>query len=230
MIVNNVNINTYNAVLLSKDIQTSNVTIYDEWLVNAMNPLYMGKNEQYKQIKIKIFVKDNSDENALDDISNLIRQLEKCTLKFDDLDFYYDCVITSKSHERNSRGIYTLNIELKSGYAYKQPVNVSFSGKTKIFNVDGNMQTPAVVSISVPIDTISVTLSGMGDDPIVIKNMKKDTPVLIDGELCMITENGTNKFGDCDIWEFPKLNAGTNTVQTDNDKVQVSISYKPRWM
>lgn len=230
MLVNDMDIGIYKAILLSKDIQTAEVTVYDDWLRNALNPLYMGKQETYKQIKIQLLIKDTSEENALTDISNLVKQFEKCTIKFDDLDYYYDCLIVSKSQEKIVTDIYTVDVELKSNYAYKSPVISNFTGKTDIVTVDGNTETPAIVSVTMPIDTISVTLMGLSEDPITIKNLHKDVPVNVDSEVGIITENGNNKFGDCDLWQFPFLQPGTNTITTDNDNAKVQISYKPRWI
>lgn len=229
MLINGVDIMTYKATLLSKDIQTVEVEIYDDWLRNALNPLYMGKKEKYKQIKIQLLVEDITEENVLIDISNMVKQFEECILKFDDLDFFYDCLMVNKNDERVRPGVYELNVEFK-GYAYKATEISSFTGKTGMINIDGNTEAPVIVSVTMPIDTISVTLMGLSEDPITIKNLHKDVPVIIDGEAGVITENGVNKFGDCDMWEYPSLQPGTNTITTDNDNVKVQIQYKPRWV
>lgn len=138
MLINNTDISTFNATLMLKDIQTADVVIYDDWLRNALNPLFMGKQEQYKQIKMQLFIDDATDEQALTDISNLIKQSEKCTVKFDDIDFYYDCLITSKNHIRLTKGKYTLDVQLKSGFAYKDAVTEPMVNVTsKVINVSG---------------------------------------------------------------------------------------------
>lgn len=188
MLVNGVDISKYNAILLSKDIQTADVTIYDDWLRNALNPLYMGKQEQYKQIKVQFFIKDSSEENTLTDISNLVKQLEKCVLKFDDLEFYYDCIISNKSHERASDAIYTLDIELKSNYVYKSPVTVDLTAGIGTINVNGNLQTPAIVTLTPLQDIGSLKLTGLTKKPILINNLHANAPVAIDGENCLVNE------------------------------------------
>lgn len=230
MLINNTDISTFNATLMLKDIQTADVVIYDDWLRNALNPLFMGKQEQYKQIKMQLFIDDATDEQALTDISNLIKQSEKCTVKFDDIDFYYDCLITSKNHIRLTKGKYTLDVQLKSGFAYKDAVTEPMVNVTsKVINVSGNTSIPAILTLTASNDTISVTLTGFGDN-ITVKNLKANTSVIIDGESCTVLQGGANKFNDTDMWQFPVLQPGSNTITLDNSNCTLQIQYKPRWI
>lgn len=188
MLVNNIDITVFKAMLCSKDIQTADVITYDDWLRKALNPLYMGKTEQYKQIKLEILIAADDDENALTNISNLIKQFEKCIIKFDDLSFYYDCIISNKSHEKVVIGTYELNVELK-GYAYKDTVTENMSNvHSKTINVDGNLPTPAIVTLTPSQDIGSVSLTGFTKKSIVISDLHAGVPITIDGENCLVTE------------------------------------------
>ena len=230
MLVNNIDISNYKAQLLTKDIQTAEVVTYDDWLRNALSPLYMGKQEKYKQIKIQLYIKDTDDNAVLNDISNIIKEFEKCTIKFDDIDFYYDCLMVSKSHSRLAKGKYTLDVELKSGYAYKEAITETIIGVfNKTINVSGNLPVPAIVTVTVPSDGSNVTLTGFGEDDITIINVQGNSPVIIDGEKCTVTENEVNKFGDTDIWQFPVLQPGDNIIGINSNLYTVQIQYKPRW-
>lgn len=231
MLINNTNISKFNAVLLTKDIQSADVITYNDWLRNALSPLFFGKEEQYKQLKLKLYIKDKDEESALKDISNIVKEFEKCTLKFDDLNYMYDCILSSKSHERVALGIYNLNIELKSGYAYVSQVDETLNNEAgKIIYVKGNLPSSAIVKVTVPIDTISVTITGFGNDPITINNLKANVPVIIDGETCTVLENGLNKFNDVDMWEYPVLEPGKCSIAVDTANSIVDIIYKPRFM
>jgi len=230
MLVNSIDINNFKAILLKKDIQSAEVIIYDDWLRQSNNPLYLGKQEKYKQIKLHLLIEDIDDESCLNDISNLIRQFEKCILKFDDLNFYYDCMIVDKSHERIAKGWYTLDIELKSGYAYKPAVTETLNHViSKTINILGNLSSPAIVTITVPVDTISITLTGFGDS-MIIKNLKANIPVIIDGEACLVTQSGLNKFVDTDMWNFPVLQPGANIITSSTANCVINISYKPEYI
>lgn len=230
MLVNNIDIVNFKAMLVSKSIQTADVITVDDWLRNALNPLFLGKQEQYKQIKIQLLIDDVSEESALNNISNLVKQLEVCTIKFDDLSFYYDCLIVNKSNERIIPGKYTLDVELKAAYAYKAAVTELLDHiSSKTINVAGNLKTAAVVAITVPTDTISVTINGLGST-IIVKNLKANIQVVIDGEACTVLQNGVNKFPDTDMWDFPILQPGVNTISVDNANCTLQIQYKPKFL
>lgn len=231
MLINGIDIVNSHAQLLKKDIQTAEVVIYDDWLRNALNPLYLSKQETYKQLKLQLLIKDTDGEHCLTDISGLIKQLEKCTIKFDDLSFYYDCLIVSKSHKRLAQGRwYTLDVELKSGYAYKTAVTETLDHvASKTITVPGNLPTPAIVTITAPINTSTLTLTGFKDS-ITVNNLLANIPRIIDGEACTVLQAGVNKFIDTDMWSFPVLQPGANTIATSNSNCVITISYKPKYI
>ncbi|MFV9511802.1 phage distal tail protein [Tepidibacillus sp. LV47] len=225
MLVNSIDISNFKAKLLKKDIQTAEVVVYDDWLRNALNPLYLCKQEKYKQINLELFIKDTDDESALNDISNLVKQFEKCTIKFDDLNFYYDCLIVNKTHKRATKGIYTLDIELKSGYAYKPEVVETLDHVTsKTLNVSGNLRTPAIVEITPTIDMAEITVAGMK-----VKNLTANTKVIINSEDFTVLEGTANKYGDTE-GDFPFLVPGSNTITVSDANCVVYVKYKPRWL
>ena len=229
MFVNGIDIATFEALLAIKDIQTSDVVTYDDWLRNSLNPLYFGKTEQFKKINVQFVISDAGDNGALTNISNLTKQFEKCTIKFNDVDFYFDCTIASKSNEKLTNGFYTLDVELKSAYGYLPSVTIVLSGTSQTITVPGNLPTPAVVTLTPSIDMSSVTLTGAGK-PITISNLHANTPVIIEGEQCLVTESGVNKFSDTDMWAFPVLQPGANTISVDHGGVTVQIVYKPKFI
>lgn len=230
MLINNIDITTFKATYLSKDIQTVNVAIYDDWLRNALNPLFLGKQETYKQIKIQLMIKDVDDESCLNNISNLVKQFEKCTIKFDDLSFYYDCTVVNKSHVRKAKWIYTLDIELKSGYAYKLAITETMNNvASKVIAVLGNLPTPAIVTVTVPINTSTLILTGFADS-ITVNNLLANVPRIIDGESCTVLQAGVNKFADVDMWQFPVLQPGENTIGVSSANCVISIVYKPKYI
>ena len=191
MLINGIDINNYGATLLDKDIQTAEVTTYQDWLRNAPSFIVTGQKEKYKAITCELMVKGNDDDDILEEISNLIKQAEKCTIQFDDTVFIYDAILKGKSHKQfgHSHKIYTLNIEWQSGYAYKAEITETVNNVTsKTITVLGNLPTPAVVTITSTIDTVSATLTGLSKNPITIKNLHAGNPITIDGEKCTITE------------------------------------------
>lgn len=229
MLVNNIDIANFKSILLKKTIQTSEIIIYDDWLRQAITPLYIGKQEKYKQVKLQLLIEDIDDENCLNDISNLVKQFEKCVIKFEDLSFYYDCVIVNKNHERKTSSFYLLDVELK-GFAYKSElIEVANRILSKTINVPGNLEIPAIIEITTSIDMIDIAITGLGE-PFIISNLLAGQKVIVNGEDCTVTENGVNKFADFDGWGFPRLIPGSNVITFDKVSTDINIKYKPRWI
>ena len=231
MLINNIDISIFKARYSSKDIQSSDIIVKEEWFENSLIPLYLGKQETYKLIKVKLIIKDKDEESCLLNISNLVKQFEKCTIKFDDLNYFYDCTILNVNHVRVVKGLYTLDVGLKSGYAYKPTIiEVANRITSKTINVAGNTETPCIVEIVPSIDTIDIILDGFADDPIIIKNLKANKTVIVDGESQMVTVDGINKYGDTDMWDFPSLKPGNNNLKFSRNNCDIKVKYKPRFI
>ena len=189
MMINNTDISVYHASL-NNDlvISPATVTIYDDWLRKAPNPVYVGKQETFKAITFTAVIKDESDEAVDMDISNLANALEKCTAKFDNINRYFDCTLSKCDPERWATGVYQLSIELKSAYAYLPPVPVTLIAQSQTITTQGNLPSPAVVTLTPTQDIGAVTLTGLAKRPIIVKNLHAGAPVTIDGEACTVTE------------------------------------------
>lgn len=230
MLVDNIDITSFDAKLLTYDIQTVEIVTHDDWLRNALNPLYLGKQEKFNKITIQLVISDINDDGVLNNISNLVKQFEKCTIKFDDISFYYDCTIEYKLSERISNGFYLLDVELKSGYAYKVTTTETMDHvSSKTITVLGNLPTPAIVTVTTTINTSTLTLTGFTDS-IIINNLLANIPKIIDGEVYKVLQSGLNKFVDIDMWEFPVLQPGANTIITSNSNCIITIVYKSKYM
>lgn len=230
MKINDIDISKFKALLESKDIQTSEIKIYNDWLRNASNYIVEGKEEKYISIKCKFVVQGETEQKALENISNLIKNAEICTLKFDNVDFYYDAILVNKTSKRVIDTLYEVQIDWKSGYAYKSQLKEIMDNiSKKTILVEGNIMTPAIIKVTVPIDKIDLKISGFGEN-IIIRNLKAGIPVIINGENCTVLENGKNKYKDTEMWEFPKLNFGMNTISVNDKKCHIEICYKPKWI
>lgn len=254
MTVNNIDTMDYNARLLNRTIGLGTVTVYDDWLKNASNPLYFGDQITYKQIKLSFLIKDTDDNSALMDISNLVAQLKKCTIKFSDMDFLYDCVVTDIGEPAKSilDGRFKLDVTLKAAYAYlptvSQNYNLTFSSSKDSsidVNIQGNIPVPIVVNaklvgsdvdqnfkFNVPdnADTTRWIKNGFIARPIYINNM-----LIVDGETCKVYDSSGNAFNRF-FGDFITLQPGYNTIPVGFEsmntavQLQITISYKPRFM
>ena len=101
---------------------------------------------------------------------------------------------------------------------------------TKTINVLGTYKTNAIVEITPSIDLVDLRLDGLANDPIIIKNLKQGKKIIIDGKEGTVLEEGINKFKDTDLWEFPFLVPGTNTITLSKNSCDVVIKYEPRYL
>lgn len=70
-----------------------------------------------------------------------------------------------------------------------------------------------------------------GEDlPIEIKNITPGRTIVIDGETGLITEEGTIKIDDVEIWALPTIQPGENHITTNNNWLSVTVRYEPRYM
>ena len=77
---------------------------------------------------------------------------------------------------------------------------------------------------------INLEITGLGEDSIVIKNLNRDEKIILDGISGSVTVNGKNKFADTDLWNFPYLSPGTNTITFSKNYFTGIIKYKPRFL
>lgn len=231
MLINNIDIKNFNTILTFKDIQTAEVVTYQDWLRNSFDPVIHGQKETYTPVKIKLLVEGNTEEETLILISNIVSISKKSTIKFDDIKWYFDCTLESKNSTQIANKHYELELNFKSSFKYTDEVTEAINRiATKTINVAGNLKTPCVVEITPTIDIIDITLEGLADDPIIIRNLKGGKTVILDGELQKVTVDGINKFSDVDLWDFPKLIPGSNTLKFSRNNCDIKIKYKPRWI
>jgi phage-related protein len=232
MLADGIDISIYGAELLNLDIQNATLNTQKDWLKKANAPIVLKQQLTYKIITTEIYIKGTTRENVLTKASVLKHLLKKATLQFDTMEYLYDCSLDNEKIEKTIR-LYKIKLicTFSSGYAYKPAITETLNHvSSKTINVPGNLATDAIVTVTVPIDTISLTLTGLGEDPITIKNLKANIPVIISGEDDTVLQSGANKFGDCDIWEFPSLQSGSNSIGVSTSNCIVQIQYKPRWI
>ena len=105
-----------------------------------------------------------------------------------------------------------------------------------MITVDTVVPTPAIIEITSSIGQ-NVTLGGVAtstitgaDSPIKISNLTASNKVTIDGEAGTVKQGNTNKFNDADMWEFPTLKPGSNTITCSSDQCNITIKYRPRYI
>lgn len=84
--------------------------------------------------------------------------------------------------------------------------------------------TPCKFKLKVTLPEQSSLLSIMG---IVVINISANTPLVLDGELGLITLGGVNKYLDSTLIEFPILYPGENIITCSNSQAKIQVVYTP---
>lgn len=230
MLIDNTNIKIFNAALMEKNIQPSSIELDGEylWLSKSLSPIFPKQKFKFTSIEIKLYLKGESESDVKNKVGLLIDKCKECNLNFED-DFYYKSFLINSNTENTLRN-YTRKLNLSFiGYSYKKEITEVMSKITnKTINVAGNLETPAIVEITPTTVLADVTLEGLADDPIRIENLTANKTVILDGELQKVTVDGVNKYGDTDMWDFPRLKPGSNTIKVNKNNCDIKIKYKPR--
>ena len=207
MLINSINIKSFNAKLLTVDIQTQELSNSSEWLDNSLSPLFLANKKQFKKIDLEIAFKGASRTEILNNISNFMSKLiNEVILTLDKYDHKYKVILKENSTEKTiSKNLYKKKLSF-IGYEFSDEVIENLDRiTTKTINVAGNLLTPATVEITPSIDIIDLQIDGLSNDSIIIKNLHANKKIIINSEDATVLEEGANKFIDTDMWEFPFL-------------------------
>lgn len=231
MIVDGVDIKNYGAVLIEKIIQPASIEPTYIWNNKALLPLYLSNKFTFNVIEFQLYFKGIDEEDLKTKISNFINKITQSTIQFED-GFYYTGFLEGTPQIVNTLKKETKKVTIKFlAYSHKKEVIENINRiTTKTINVLGNQATPCIVEIIPISDIIDITLEGLADDPIIIKNLKANKKVIVDGEGQKVTVDGINKYGDTDMWDFPRLIPGANILKFSKNSCDIKILYKPRFI
>lgn len=232
MIVNNSNANIdlrkkyKNVTWLSQTVKPRNVVTYVDWLEESFLPA-KSKSNRYTdfEICIEMLVKGKSKEECELTMSSIMSDFDSGELQLDNMNFTYDFDFKSEDRELVKRWLYSYKINLNA-YSKKGILRtVEFTGKEKTLVMEGTSKSPAIVTITPDIALVNLTVTGITDEAITIKDIARNAKVVIDGQNCTITENGQNILDKTDLWEFPRLMPGKNIITLDNS-CSVKVDYR----
>ncbi len=233
MLINNIDINKFNARVLEVNIQNSNINnLKDFECKNKLLPLFLDSKVELNLITVTLLINSLDKRQYYLDKSNLISTMIKpFEIYFKDRNLRFKCVLNLNSDQsslRQIRGRLQLSF---IGYNIEDGVVETINRiKSKTINVNGNSKIPCIVEITSIIDMIDVTITGLSEDPIIIKNLKGNKKIIINGIEGTVLQEGENKFADTDMWEFPFLVPGTNTITVNKDTCNITIKYNPRFI
>ena len=230
MIVNNIDVEIYGASVSKKIIKPSEILIEKE--KRDLITVQTNSEIKLKPMTIRILFEGQDRDKIKTNISNFMTNLtDEVDIKFKNLSNKFHAYLVDSDVEDTEfdEWVY-LNLTFDC-YEYGDEVTETINRTlTKNINLKGNIETPAIVEITPSIDLIDLTLRGLDDDPIILKNLKASKKLIVNGEEGTVTVDGENKFSDTDMWGFPKLIPGENTITVDKDSVDITIKYKPRYV
>lgn len=240
MKIGSTDIKEWNAVQWDVDVGNHEMNNNSEWVRGSPMPFMDKSTIGFKSIRTVLLIKDRGREAMTQDRSNILAALLKpVELTLDGFAHHFMAVIQKHSFEEdvNHRQDlwHKLTLEMV-GYEFGAQEEKTGTSSISVSN-PGNIITPAVIEILPTMGSAAITLTGISRDPdtgadlpVIIKNITTGNKVVIDGETGLVTQNGNLKAGDVDFWDPPTLLSGSNTITCDNDKMNITIKFKPRYM
>lgn len=230
MYINNIDIAIYGASVSKKIIKPSNILIEKE--KNKILTVQTNSQIGLKSMDVRILFEGENRDEINNNISNfMLNLIDEADIKFKNLSNKFHVYLVNNDIEDTEfdEWLY-LNLTVDC-YEYGNEVIETMNRITsKTINVLGNLETAAIVEITPSIDLIDLTITGLDDNPIILKNLKANKKLIVNGEDSTVTVDGVNKFSDTDMWGFPKLKPGANTITVDKSSVDITIKYKQRYI
>lgn len=239
MKVNNVDITVYGAELISKIINPSDYENTISFEDGMLLPIVTRGKFKLGSIELGIIFKGVTEKEVVLKQSDFNMQIANSEIVFKlDTGLYEDityvCVLNNARLEEEIfidklDNKYTQKVNYKVIILEKKLLEVvkTMEGTSITFNNEGNCKVPATVEIRPTLAIATLKIAGLSDSDIIIRNLVANKTVIFkDGK---VTVDGANKFNDCDLWEFPRVKPGNNTVTVDKTTVNVVIKYNPRF-
>ncbi|MDU1540611.1 MAG: phage tail protein [Paeniclostridium sordellii] len=232
MLINRTNISKFKAILSEKKISACQTNLTVNWNKKALLPSFQDKDTTFCKIDctLTITIPSGNEDEFEHTFSDLCSIVEDCVLNFDNINLSYKAYISDISTPTR---ITNWDWEVTFswiGYKFGDEVIETIDRLTsKTIHVNGNLKAPCIVKIAPVIDMIDVTITGVSEDPIVVRNLKGNKSIIIDGIEGTVLQEGENKFDDTDMWEFPFLIPGQNNITVNKDTCNITIKYNPRF-
>lgn len=233
MLINNIDISKYNARVLDVNIQNSSISnLSDLDIKNKLLPLFLKSKAALNNITVTLLINSLDKRQYYLDKSNLLsNMLDSFDIYFKDRNLKFKCVLVNQADQpslRQIRGRFQLTF---IGYNLENEVIENINRITsKTVDAFGNYKVPIIMEITPVIDMIDLKITGLSEDPLIVKNLKGTKTIIIDGINGTVTQDGINKFNDTDMWEFPFLVPGKNNILLSKDTCNITIKYNPRYI
>ena len=118
MLINGIELSSLGAELYDRVLYSNEIDTSQEWLDGDIQPTFIRQQDNFKNIKLEFLIISPDEDDAFQRISRLTALLKKATIKFDDLNFFFDVSITDVFEpQRLKNGNFIVGYNLTSGYA-----------------------------------------------------------------------------------------------------------------
>ena len=221
-------------------IRERSIITFTDWLDDSDRPIENREPKgKFYDIEAEFIVIGTTKTDAELTMSNIISDCRSGYIELDNMDLELKGELKEARKDFLSRWRYSLSLTFQAWDKAANEVSITTSASEADISVAGNLETPCIIEITPPNAITSFTVKGAARDPvtweaedIVVKNLSAGKTVIIDGEACTVTEDGANKYADTEMWEFPTLLPGSNTLTFVSSSVScsVTIKYKPRYI
>lgn len=223
MLINNVNINNFNCKVLKFEPSTTNLKSEGGFWSSSLIPIKSIHSESYRDLKIS-FLYNLKREDVLKCSSKLIEHIKSSNIFYKNL--FYEVELSDKPNLiRKNFHTYILELQFNILNVCESEKIVTTNTST-IINIESSKPCYANLEIAANTNVISVVIS-INDIDITVKNIKGNETVYISSG--KVLAGGKSKIDDVDIWEFPILKPGSNTIKVSREDVNLTVKYNERW-
>lgn len=232
MKVNSIDARKYDAKQLNVVVTPPSISVNYELMTGAKLPTEFKTEIPMGHLKLTMYFR-GKDRNSIN--RNMSSFMENFTKSCDmDLHGYkgkFKGYMTKDDYEDTvSKKRKKLNLEF-DGFFYDDEIETVFDGVTSgEFVVIGSRQSPCIVEVYAKSELTNYTISGFGNDDIVIEKLAAGKTVIIDGRKGLVTMDGVNAFSAVNLWEFPSLTTGGARLTFTNRDAKITVRYMPMWL
>ena len=127
MKINGKNITDYSAKLIDRVCSTQNIESVTDWLDSSVEGILLRQDYEFKTMKLSFLVTENDEDAAYKQISRLTEEIKKCSIKFDDINLIFPCVLKGAGlPNRVQNGVFKVDYILLNDWGIGDAVNLSF--------------------------------------------------------------------------------------------------------
>lgn len=127
MKINGKNITDYSAKLIDRVCSTQNIESVTDWLDSSVEGTLLRQDYEFKTMKLSFLVTENDEDAAYKQISRLTEAIKKCSIKFDDINLIFPCVLKGAGlPNRVQNGVFKVDYILLNDWGIGDAVNLSF--------------------------------------------------------------------------------------------------------